>query len=97
MILPCHFRARVDLLKKQFWVGLNQRDTPQDVGPFFRRNFTLLRGGVELDKTNRGSLTPTRSQTRLGLAVWCGGDAQLRKKLVFSTAAAPEREHRRVL
>ena len=41
-----------------------------------------------MNKTNRGALTPVRSQPQLGLVVWCGGGAQLRKSLSFSSTAA---------
>ena len=47
--------------------------TPPSATPFFRRVF--FRVGSDVIKTNRGFLPPTRSQTRLGLVVRCGGGA----------------------
>ena len=45
---------------------------------------TLFPVGLKWNKTNRGLLTPTRSQPRLGSVVWCGGSAQLRKKMCLA-------------
>ena len=53
---------------------LGQQTPPQDVGPFFRRNFISRNTGIEQNK-NRGFLSPSRSQPRLGLVVGCGGGA----------------------
>ena len=73
-------------------VGSDRR-TPQDAGPFFHRNFISRNIGIE--KNTPWLPIPDPKPT----PAWLGGSMRwrrvIKKKLFFSTAAAPAREPRR--
>ena len=73
---PLKFRVYARIFREVFWRFPRSRcSTPQDAGPCFRRKFISC--GSELELTNRGLLTPTPNQPRLGLVARSRGPTQI--------------------
>ena len=64
--------------------------TPQDASPFFRRNFISRNTGIEQSKL--WLPTPDPKSPPAWLGGWMRWRRVLKKKLFFSTAAAPGRD-----